>query len=126
MSKLTDSFRAVGVFNPYEFYGRGRVYLDFRPAHSRACVSSAWVVHCPGFKTDPGAHWQDNGNKTFLGRFRGEALADAQAWASERYGIKAWARDPYGGYGDAEFVAARVKELKAAVASVERPEESSA
>jgi hypothetical protein len=116
VSKLTESFREVGVYNLHEFYGKGNVYLHFHPSDSRRCFTRGWGVFRPGYPTDPKAHWMDYGNKYFHGGFRGEALVQAQAWAGKRYGIKEWARDPFGGYGDAAFVKARVKTLKAEVA----------
>jgi hypothetical protein len=115
VSKLTESFREVGVHNPYEFYGKGNVFLQFRPSDSRRCVTSAWGVHRPGFKTAPDGHWTDYGDKYFHGPFRGEALVEAQEWAGKRYKIEEWARDPFGCYGDASFVKARVAALKAEV-----------
>jgi hypothetical protein len=117
VSKLTESLREVGVFNPHDFYGKGNVYLAFRRVDSRRCVTSAWGVHRPGFETEPGGFWGNYGNKYFLGGFRGTALVQAQEWAGKRYKIKEWARDPYGSYGDATFIKARIKELKAAMSA---------
>lgn len=115
MSKLTESLRAVGVFNPHDFYGNGNVYLAFRRVDSRRCVTSAWGVHRPGFKTEPDGFWGNYGNKYFHGGFRGDALVAAQKWAGERYKIEEWARDPFGSYGDAAFVKARIAALKAEI-----------
>lgn len=121
MSKLTEELRTVGVFNSHGFYNgqepRGQVFIGYRTEDGRSPFSSRWLVYRIGFKTDPGAHWSDNGNRSFIphGRHsRKEALAEAQAWAGKRYGIGEWKRDPFGSYGDAEFVTARTAELKAA------------
>ena len=113
MSKLTETFRTVRVFNPHDFYGTGNVYLAFRRSDPRRCVTSAWGVFRPGFQTAPGGFWGNYGNKHFLGGFRGEALLEAQEWAGKRYGVTEWARDPYGSYGDARFIKARIAALKA-------------
>lgn len=115
MSKLTESFQTVRVFNSFEFYGHGRPYIAFAPR--AGAFPAKWQVHRPGFKTDPDAHWGDHGSKTFSASGKGDAVAQQKAldWASERYGIKEWKRDPFGSYGETEFVDRRVKELKAAV-----------
>lgn len=129
MSKLTDSFRTVGVFNPYAFHG-DEPYIEYRPnGDSRSMIYAAWGIHAKGRKLSD--HWRDNGVKfvhvnfalgaTFADR-KATALAAAQKWASERFGITEWARSPYGSYGEAGHVKARVAELKA---EVERVSEAS-
>jgi hypothetical protein len=59
-----------------------------------------------------GQAWYDYGARTFSGRKK-EALSEAQAWATDRFGIKVWVRDPFGSYGEAEFIKKRIKELTA-------------
>jgi len=60
----------------------------------------------------------NGGNKRFphTGRESSEtgkqALAAALAWASERFGVEAWTKDPFGGYGPAVFVEARLAVLR--------------
>lgn len=126
MSKATDVFRAAKVFNSHNFYGHGNVYITYTPNdYGRGGRSAYWAVCRPGFKTDAEAHWRDYGNKTFTlyrhqgthAQRRAASLADAQAWAAERYGITEWAKDPYGSFGEAGFVKARIAELKNAVAA---------
>jgi hypothetical protein len=127
MSKLTESFRAVGVINPHDFYGHGNVFITYAPTEGGRVWGARWRVARPGFQTDPKAAWYDYGNKTFqvwapYGEKHSEVkravLAEAQAWASQRYGITEWKRDPFGSYGDAEFVVNRIKELKAQIRSL--------
>ena len=76
----------------------GGVAVSYRAAHDRACVPARWVVfrvdaNGHGVKTDPGAHWTDNGCKTFSCHSRETkkmAEAAALAWATEHYGVTAW------------------------------------
>ena len=112
MSKFTEQMRKVGVHNSNAFAGKGNVYISYNSGNSRACQPSRWQVHRPGFKTDSTAHWMDYGSKSFLGRKQSGAFDEAKEWASERYGIKEWARTPFGDWMDAEFVKTRVAELK--------------
>lgn len=119
MSKPTEQLRSLGVFNSYEFAGQtGQVWIEYYPAESgRAARYGRYVVHRRGYKTDPKAHWLDHGDKTFPSCSKGERperFKAAMAWASNRYGIKEWARTPFGGWMDAEFVQRRIAELKAA------------
>jgi hypothetical protein len=124
MSKLTEQFRTVGVFNAWEFAGKGNVYIEYFAGESgRGCRCARFQVVRPGYKTDPDAHWQDNYCKTVTcwGRSDKErALAEIKAWASHRYDIKEWARTPYGSWMDAKFVESRIAELKAQVKKVEK------
>lgn len=127
MSKLTDSFHEVGVHNAWEFYGRGTPFIAYRP--QEGVFGSRWQVVRPGFKTDPSAHWSDHGYKTFTvfgqdgathARKKELARGEAEEWASERYGINEWKKDPFGSYGEASFIDARIRELKTAV-KAQRP-----
>ena len=115
MSKLTEKFREKRVYNPYEFYGELEPYIVYHP--SRPFHSANWAVIKRG--VNMGRAWYDDGCRTFRGfgmpgegTRRARALLEAQAWASEKFGIKEWARDPFGSYGEAEFVKRRIKELK--------------
>lgn len=142
MGKLTESLRPFRIFNAYQFYAggtdqktgapneTGRVFISYRPQGvGRDMTVAAWMVYRVGYKTNPDGPGYDHGNKSFtlpnagmdvtLKERKAEALAEAQKWAGEKYGISEWAKDPYGSYGEAEFVKARVKELKAAVKEVE-------
>jgi hypothetical protein len=81
-----------------------------------------WQV-CKGNEpTDPQAAWFYYARKTltvfdFLrqtanrAKAKDAALEAAKAWASEKYGIKEWARTPYGSWMDAGFVKRRMAEL---------------
>ena len=122
MSKLTEAYRTVGVFNAYEFArDKGRIWIGYTPNdYGRAGRSACWHVYGRDIQTDPKAHWQDNGSKWFgflgaKGRNHSErkrsVLLLAQKWASEKYGIKKWARTPFGDWMEAEFVRSRVAEL---------------
>jgi hypothetical protein len=111
VSKLTEKLRTVGVFNPYGFYG-DHPYIGSRAREARACRCAAWMVHKKNEVLDNA--WYNYGARAFThgGReSKKKALADAQAWASDKFGIKEWARDPFGSYGEASFVKARVAEL---------------
>lgn len=114
MSKLTEQFRNVGIYNAWEFYGVGRVYIDRQTTFGRSPIPSAWKVIRPGYKTDPEG-WHYDGHKAFSYAERDgskQAFEEAKAWASERYGVREWKRDPFGAYGEAQFVVARIAELK--------------
>lgn len=40
------------------------VYVMCRPYEHRRCITSAWIIGSPLFKTDPQAHWSDYGHAT--------------------------------------------------------------
>jgi len=111
MSKLTDKLREKGVYNIHDFYGYGQPFIVYYPSTSgRAGQSARWKVFKIG--TSLSETWYDYGAKTFLKwGDKKKAFAEAQAYATEKFGIKEFARDPFGGYGDAEYVKARLKEL---------------
>lgn len=122
MSKTTDLLGTVGVVNDHGFFNRqGLVWIDYTPAdNGRGGHGGYATVFGQGVKTNPGGHWQDYGRKTFRMRdnpvgvtLKAYRVGLAQVWATERYGVKEWARTPFGGYGDAVFVRARLKELRA-------------
>jgi hypothetical protein len=124
-----EEMRKRRVFNPYGFYGT-RPYIWYQArGDSRMTKVPGWMVTRRGLKL--GDFWEDYGSKHFfleppphdpskytehqrnkLGQET--ALKDAMAWASEKFAIKAWARDPFGGYGPAEFVTERVRAILAA------------
>lgn len=115
MSKLTEQLRERGVFNPYEFYG-SEPSIGFRANQgSRDVIPSAWRVSKRGVKLSDA--WYDHGTMSFSCcgvESRKQALAEAQAWATEKFGIKEWRRDPFGGYGEAAFIKRRIAEILAA------------
>jgi hypothetical protein len=98
MSKLEDQLRAIRVFNTHELLLRfgvpGRdVGLTYYPPETRSVRPNMTKVYSPTFKTNPKAHWSDYFCKVFIGN-RAESMPEAQAWASEQYGITEWAPDP--------------------------------
>lgn len=116
MSKLTEQLGEVGVHNAHLFAGHGNAFVMYLAADHGWRHGAMWRVARPGFLTDPKGPWYNYGNKTFVVFGRHDKLAvfeEAKAWASERFGIKEWARTPYGSWMDAEFVKARLKELRA-------------
>lgn len=126
MSKVLEAMRERLVFNQYEFY-KSQPYIWYQArGDSRSMTVQGWMVTKRGEKL--ATHWKDNDSKHFYlelpaydpskytQRQRTEiakdgALKAARAWASERFGVKEWAKDPFGSYGPAEFVAARLKEI---------------
>lgn len=119
MSKLTDKLRTFHIVNSHDFGGHGTVFIYYKAADTgRGCIPAWWAVHRVGYKTDPNAAWYAYGNKTFslVGgeshkERKAKTLEVAKAWASEKYGIKEWAKDPFGNWMDAEFVKTRLAEL---------------
>jgi hypothetical protein len=110
MSRLTDDLRRVDIFNPHNFYGRHGAANDVCfITHSEG----AWVVYHAA---------QVKAFGHYFGRALGptglRALAEAQAWASERSGVETWAKDPFGGYGPADYVASRLAGLAPALAAL--------
>ena len=89
--------------------------IAYSPAQpGRGYKSACWHVIQGRLITDEDAHWRDNGKKTFNVRRREDKapqLSEAMAWAGERYGVKEWAKTPFGAYAPAEFVKARLKQL---------------
>lgn len=124
MSKLTDKFHAINIINPHAFYERGQVFITYRKGGS---LAAGWHVHKRGSQTNPDGHFLDGKDKLFVlfrssgdthKERRASALKQAQDWAAEQYGVTEWAKDPFGGYGEASYVKARTAHLKAASADV--------
>jgi hypothetical protein len=152
MSKLKDSLRTVGVFNPYHFYRSAEqegavVHIDYYPnGNQRAGQYAHWAVALGTVNLDP----EGNTGHRFLikskdfsvtfthsddprfsrrGTFaeaRQAALREAQDWANKKFGKRPWAKDPWGGYGDAVYVAERLAELKAAAKAKAKAAEEAA
>jgi hypothetical protein len=109
MSKLTDQLRAVKCINQWDFYG-DQPYLYYRPrGDARSMQVPGWLVFKRGVKLE--GHWMDHGARWF--HTKRNAPEVAQAWAAKQFKIKAWARDPWGGYGPADYVTTRLQELLA-------------
>lgn len=109
--KLTKAIlKDRSIHNPHNFCttGRGKIYVGYSPQDTgRAGRSAKWRVIGPGIKTDPQAHFMDNGCKTFHVHpmnaethhaAKERARLEAIAWATEHYGITEWVRDPFGDY----------------------------
>lgn len=93
--------------NTWEQVKLGHVFITYNAADSRACREAQWRVVGRGFKTCPDAAWYDNGCKCFtvdspIREHKAAALAEAQAWASEEFGVKRWERNRSGDYVDAD------------------------
>jgi hypothetical protein len=114
MSKLTNQLNARGLHNSWEFF-QDQPYIGFRATQGyRDVIPSGWHVNKRGQILSDA--WYDNGAKSFSCcgvASRKTALIEAQIWASEKFGIKEWARDPFGGYGDAKFIKQRIVKLLA-------------
>lgn len=102
--KLTKAIlRERKIFNSCEVCSRGggAVWLSYHARDVRGVSPAKWmVVGVGGLKTDPSGHWGDYGSKSFCGTLRSDALDKAKAWATEKYGIATWERDPFGGWQD--------------------------
>jgi hypothetical protein len=123
--RLVEGLRSLRVFNSYDFYDgetpQGQVFIYYHTGD--AWHPSGWDVSRRGYQlgTD-----RLNTSKQFIA-FEGSgakerkelAFAAAQTWASERYGITEWAKDPFGGFGDATFVAERLAALEADLENAE-------
>lgn len=100
--------KTVGVFNGHAIAALApdQVYISFSPSQTgRGAMSARYQVVRIGYRTDPNAHFLDNGHKTFSAGIRKEqALRDAMEWADKRYGKREWLRDPYGNYQDARVI----------------------
>lgn len=123
MSKFTEQLREVGVCNPYQFAGKGVVFVHYASnEYGRITRGARWIVCRPGYQTDPDAHWMDHGCKVFTTfgakgdshkEKKESAFHAAIEWVTNRYGIGIWKRTPFGSWMDAEFVKTRIAELKA-------------
>lgn len=119
MSKFTDALRThLNMSNDYAFFG-DHVYITHHSREGRG-FGARWAVHKKGSRL--GRAWYEHDSKWFShgggGWNKLVALAEAQEWVRERYGVKEWVRSPFGGMGDATFVQERVASLRAAVASL--------
>ena len=119
--RLVEDLRTLRVINPHDFYDgetpQGQVFIGYRTGDTWR--PSGWHVSRRGYNLNSDKD-RLNSSKEFIS-FEGSgakerkelAFAAAQAWASKRYGIAEWAKDPYGSFGDATFVAERLAALEA-------------
>ena len=95
---------------------KDKIFICFTPAMTgRGSFPAGYSIVHIGHKTDPKGHWRDYGDKTFNigGRAdKEEALAEAIAWANERFGKREWVRDPYGSYQEESAIEAVLSEIK--------------
>lgn len=104
---------------PIVSYSKGDSGRAFRPAQ--------WMVSQPGVVLDPKCHWQDkqyDGScPVVFGLWGAPGITKANQrkqveqialqWARDRFGIQDWIKNPFGEYMPAEFVKARLAQLKA-------------
>jgi hypothetical protein len=126
--KLTKALLSEhGIHNPHNFCtaGGGKIYIAYSPQITgRAYRSASWQVIMPNGKTDPDGAWCDNGQKSFdvnsvavpecdtpHKRKEYQRLA-AIAWATEKYGIDDWVKDPFGDYQQREVWERVVEKIK--------------
>lgn len=113
MSKLTELFRSVKIYNDYEFF-RDEPHMWYRPqGDARSMMSSAWMVTKHG--TNLEKHWSDRGSYCILvwGRHdKQERFEEAALYMYTQFGIEELARSPFGGWGDKQFVKRRIAEIK--------------
>lgn len=112
MSKLTEKLNAIGMHNSYEFFvDEPYIYISLRGG-SRDVIPSSYKVSKCGVSLSEA--WYDYGAKSFSfcnRESKKEALEEAKKWAREKFGITEWARNPFGDYGDANFIQRRIEEL---------------
>jgi hypothetical protein len=112
--------REVRIFNSHDIaeLGPDKLYLHWSPQVSGRYYRPAYyAVIRIGFKTDPRAHWQQDGHKwfcTYEYEYNRERTVEAaMVWADQSYGRREWVRDPNGSYQDAralEAVRLRIKD----------------
>ncbi len=92
-------------------------FIYYRKADARAYIGAAWVVICPGYRTDPDGSYRDGFNKVFAlpakstTIMRNARLQDAQIWVKERYGVTDWVKTPFGGWTSKAHQDARLREF---------------
>jgi len=108
-----QALKNVKIYNGHDLcrLGGGKIFLSYYTGNQAACSVSHWSVVGIGFNTDPKAQWADYGCKTFSGNMKSPALDEAKAFASEKYGIRAWDRDPFGNWQDRKVMAQVIKKV---------------
>ncbi len=91
------------------------VAITFVARVARGCTTSRWLVYSPWERTDPTAHWSNNGQKMFFASNReekAENLVKAQEWVKSMRGYAGpWKRNGMGDYVPA-VIADRFKLLR--------------
>jgi len=111
MSKVTDKLREKKIVNDYDFFG-DEPFAYYQVNDRISGQTSAWMVRKRGEKLSD--IWYDHGCKSFLvwGRKdKADKFNEACVYLYSQFGVEKVARSPFGGWGDAEFVARRLKEL---------------
>lgn len=113
MSKDMDLLRSVNVYNDANFF-QDEPYISYRAGDTgRASIISAWLVTKRGVNLQ--THWTDYGSKSFTTwgvADRKVKFEDAKAYMLKKFGVTELKRAPTGGWGSAEYVDKRMKEIK--------------
>lgn len=111
MTKLQDKLKDMDVFNNAIFFWENP-YIWYRPRDKTR--TPAWMVTKRG--QDIGNNWYDYGSKSFpcIGNEdKAQRFEEAKSYMAEKFGITRLSRSPFGGWGDADFIAKRIAELTA-------------
>jgi hypothetical protein len=83
-------------------FSKGAILIDFMARDTgRGGRNAKWQANRVGYRNDPTGPYYNNGIKTFnvYGRDdRASKLAEAIEWASERYSVEDFVKDPFGNY----------------------------
>lgn len=126
MPSAADRLRSIDIYNPHNAmkvavengYDGEDILITYTAAdNGRGGHGAFWRVSSLTRQTAPGGHWQDHGMKTIglWGRgphaeIKAAALAEAKAFASEKYGVTDWV--PISGLRGALFPAAAAAVIK--------------
>ncbi len=112
MAKLTKSrLGQLRIVNNHDFAENDQPVITYISDVGRGGRGRGWEVWMRNRRIDAKGAWYDNGAMTFRGASKAEQFELAKAWATERYGVKEWARTPFGSWMDAEFVKKRMAAL---------------
>ena len=113
MSKLQELCRSVKVYNDYGFF-QDQPYISWTQNGGRSVMPPWYAVHKRG--VDFGDAWYTYGAMVFSHsggiENKHKAFDEAVQFLKDRFGIQEVARSPFGGWGDAEYVAKRIKQIK--------------
>ena len=106
--KIVNDYGLIGNQNKIPF-------ITYRPMSTRPYYSAGWQVITPGFRSDPDGSYHDGFHKTFrvenANVQKKSKLAEAQAWASQNYGVNDWVKTPFGSWTSKEYLDTRLREL---------------
>ena len=113
-TQLREELRARHIFNSYGFYANAPYIYRMTGGPWR---TTAWKVTHRGHDLNDGqGNWMNEHDRVFDIRGRADMmprLAEAVAWATERFGITEWVIGPFGDRGPAEWTAKRIEWLLA-------------